>query len=69
MSAYVRIKIPGILSAARGRCGEGLKLREEGQGIKSERGHPQLEWVGLDFCYLSSVMLCVTKLTNGSVET
>lgn len=47
---YACNKIPAILSAVRGRCGEGIKLREEGQGTKYERGHSWLEWVGLDFC-------------------
>lgn len=66
---YACIKIPAILSAVSGgRCGGGIKLREEGQGTEYERGHAWLEWVGLGFCYVSSVISCVTKLTNGLID-
>lgn len=47
---------------------EGIKLREVGQRTKYERDSLWLERVGLDFCYVSSVMSCVTKLTNGSLH-
>lgn len=47
---------------------EGIKLRELGQGTKYERGPSWLECVGLDFCYVSSVMSCVTKLINESLH-
>lgn len=66
---HVCIKIPAILSVVRARnCGEGIKPSKEGQGTKYERGHSWLEKIGLEICYVSSVISWVTKVTNGSTD-